>query len=68
MYKSFHLLKGGVVEAREWDGVTDRNKDGELTYSGDHVKTLVVDTTGVKYYHSNGAAASEITSGGVSLF
>lgn len=48
-YKSFSVTKNGLV-AKDWDGVTDKNNDGKLTFAGDAKKNFEVTASGVTYY------------------
>ena len=58
-YKSFSITTAGLV-AKDWDGVTDRNTDGELTFAGDAKKNFEVTPSGVTYYDEITGAPSVV--------
>lgn len=66
-YKSFSITKDGLL-AKDWDGTTDRNGDGELTFAGDAKKNFEVTPSKVVYYdETTGAPSVTIDVNGTTL-
>ena len=64
--KKFNIEATGMI-ATEWDGVTDRNGDGQLTYEGDSVKSYEITNRKIVYYDSNGNPSVTIDSDGTTI-
>ena len=66
-HKSFTISPQGMV-ARDWDGTTDTNGDGQLTFKGDGWKNYEINPTGLYYYNRDGTANVAITAEGPCLY
>ena len=52
----------------DWDGVTDTNGDGQLTFKGDGWKNYEVTPAGITYYNRDGTANVAVTVEGPCLY
>ena len=66
-HKSFTISPKGMV-ARDWDGVTHTNNDGQLTFKSDGWKNYEVTPAGITYYNRDGTANVAITVEGPCLY
>lgn len=66
-HKSFTISPQGMV-ARDWDGVTPANDDGQLTFKSDGWKNYEVTSAGITYYNRDGTANVAITVEGPCLY
>ena len=64
-HKTLNISKAGIL-AKEWDGATDTNTDGSLTYAGDSIKSFEITSSNVVYY-SNGLPSVTIDVDGTTL-
>lgn len=55
--KSFSISPAGLT-AKQWDGVTDKNNDGQLNFQSDAVKTFEVTASNVVYYNTTTGSPS----------
>ena len=65
-HKSFSITSAGLV-AKDWDGVTDSNGDGELTFKKDGWKDFEIKPTGIYYYNRDGTTNVSVTVDGAHL-
>lgn len=47
--QSFVITGSGLV-AKDWDGVTDRNGDGDLSFAGDFKKSFEITRSNIVYF------------------
>lgn len=64
--KSFSIKPGQMI-AMEWNGTTDTNGDGDLTFVGDAVKSFEVLPEKIVYYDSLGAPSVTVDINGTTL-
>jgi len=65
-HKSF-TIKPGLLVAKEWNGVTDTNADGQLTFAGDAVKSFEVTPEKIVYYSADGSPSVTVDVDGTTL-
>ena len=65
-HKSFSIKPGQMI-AMEWDGTTDTNGDGHLTFEGDAVKNFEITSEKIVYYDENGSPSVTIDINGTTL-
>lgn len=66
-HKSFTISPQGMV-AKDWDGTTDTNGDGQLTFKGDGWKNYEINPTGLYYYNQDGSVNVSVTVEGTQLY
>ena len=65
-HKSFSI-KPGLILAKEWDGATDTNNDGQLSFEGDSVKNFEITPQKIVYYNEDGAPSVTVDVDGTTL-
>jgi|TARA_B110000285_G_C15062524_1_gene583175 hypothetical protein len=65
-HKSFSI-KPGLIIAKEWDGVTDTNSDGQLTFEKDNVKNFEITPQHIVYYNQDGTPSVTVDGDGATL-
>ena len=65
-HKAFTISPKGMV-AKDWDGVTDSNSDGNLDFKGDGWKNYEINPTGLYFYNQDGTVNVEVTVEGTCL-
>lgn len=66
-HKAFTISPKGLV-AKDWDGVTDTNGDGQLNFKGDGWKNYEINPTGLYYYNQDGSVNVSVTVEGTQLY
>ena len=65
-HKTFSISPTGLV-AKEWDGVTDTNGDGILSYADDAVKNFEITSSKIVYYNADGTPSVTVNVDGTVL-
>lgn len=65
-HKSLSISPGNIA-AKEWDGITDTNGDGSLTFDDDAVKNFEITSNKIIYYNSDGTPSVTIDVNGTTL-
>lgn len=66
-HKSFTVNSKGLV-ARDWDGMSDTNNDGKLSFKEDAWKNYEITPAGITYYNRDGTANVAVTVDGPHLY
>jgi hypothetical protein len=65
-HKAFMISPKGMI-AKDWDGVTDSNGDGNLKFKSDGWKNYEINPSGLYYYNQDGSVNVEVTVEGTCL-
>ena len=65
-HKSFSITPAGMF-AKDWDGVTDTNNDGKLSFKEDGWKDFEIKPSGIYFYNRDGTTNVSVTVDGTTL-